>query len=86
MEPRTFKRWLANEDKRYTEDFVMMAALILKLPDWITDLLLDRAGLTLSSKNPRHLALRWIQRAMWMDGVEKANEYLKKRDFKPLEI
>ena len=86
MEERTFQRWMAKEDKRFTEDFVMMVSLILELPDWLSDLLFDRAGLALSNKNPRHLALQWIRRAMWKDGVDKANEYLKQRKFKPLRV
>jgi transcriptional regulator with XRE-family HTH domain len=86
MEERTFQRWMAKEDKRFTEDFVIMVSLILELPDWIGDLLLDRAGIALSNKNPRHLALQWIRRAMWKDGIQKANEYLKERNFKPLSI
>ena len=61
-------------------------SLIMKLPDWLSNLLLDRAGLCLGEKNKRHMALRWIQRAMWMDGIGKANEYLMQRGFEPLHI
>lgn len=85
-EERTFQRWMAKEDKRFTEDFVMMVSLKLELPDWLSELLFDRAGIALSNKKPRHLALQWIRRAMWKDGIEKANEYLKKREFKPLQV
>ena len=81
----TFKRWIKNEEN-ITVDFVMSVSLILKLPDWLSNLLLDRAGLCLGEKNKRHMALRWIQRAMWMDGIGKANEYLMKRGFEPLHI
>ncbi len=84
MGVRTFQRWMADEDNFYTVDFVMTVSLILELPDWISELLFDRAGIAFSSKNPRHLALQWIRRAMWKDGVEKANEYLRQRNLKPL--
>ncbi len=86
VELRSFKRWLADEKKRYTEDFIIMFSLALKLPDWISDILLDRAGLALSVKNPRHLALKWIQKSMWDEGIEKANEYLKQRNHETLSI
>ena len=86
VDDRTFKYWLSNDDKRYTEDFIMIFSLTLKLPDWISNLLFDRAGITLGEKNPRGLALRWIQRNMWDQGVEKANEYLTQRKYKPLKI
>ena len=82
---RTLRRWIKNEEN-ITVDFVMSVSLILKLPDWLSNLLLDRAGLCLGEKNKRHMALRWIQRAMWMDGIGKANEYLMKRGFEPLHI
>ncbi len=86
VEGRTFQRWMANSDKRYTEDVVIAMALILKLPEWISDLLLERAGLALNSRNPRHMALQWIRRVMWMDGIDRANEYLAQKTLAPLRI
>ncbi len=85
VEERTFQRWLSSDDRQFSLDFVIAFSLILKLPEWLSDVLLDRAGLALSSRNPRHLALQWIRRTMWMDGIEKADEYLKKRNFEPLQ-
>ena len=82
----TFKRWLRNPETKVTVDFVMMVSLVLVLPDWISNLLMERAGLYLGKKNSRDLALQFIQRTMWNDGIEKANEYLVKRGYKPLTI
>lgn len=82
----TFKRWLKDPETKVTTDFVMMISLVLELPDWISNLLMDRAGLCFGEKNSRDQALRFIQRAMWNDGIEKANEYLVKRGYKPLTI
>ncbi len=74
------------DDRQFSLDFIIAVSLVLKLPDWIIDLLLDRAGLAFSSRNPRHLALQWICRTMWMNVLDSANEYLKQRKFTPLRI
>ena len=55
---------MVREPAKYiSADFVMMVTLILKLPDWISELLFDRAYVCLSRSNKRHLASRYIQRA-----------------------
>lgn len=84
VEERTFQRWMADDARQFNADFVVSVSLVMRLPDWISDLLMDRAGLALSGKNPRHLALQWIRRTMWMDGLDNANEYLKQKNFEPL--
>lgn len=86
MEVRTLDRWLSEPRKRISQDFIIMTMLILKLPDWITELLFDRAHEHLSAEEPRDRALMFIMRAMWMDGVAKANEYLESKKFEPLTI
>ena len=86
MTDRTLMRWLDNPEGKITADFIMMVTLILKLPDWLSDLLFDRAYLHLSRSNKRHLAFRHIQRALWMDGIDKANEYLKEKNLTPLAV
>lgn len=86
MSWRTLLRWLDDPEGKVTADFVIMVTLILKLPDWLSDLLFDRAYLKLSKSNKRHLALRHIQRVLWMDGIEKANEYLKEKNLDPLAV
>ena len=83
---RTFQLWIGKPDKQFTVDFVIKVSLALELPEWISDLLLDRAGLSLSRVKKRDLALIWIQRVMWKDGIEVVNQYLKEHGFDPLAI
>ena len=83
---RTFQLWIGKPDKQFTVNFVIKVSLALELPEWISDLLLDRAGLSLSRVKKRDLALIWIQRVMWKDGIEVANQYLKEHGFDPLAI
>nr|MCR5403330.1 hypothetical protein [Butyrivibrio sp.] len=82
----SLKRWLLSPDENISIDFVVAVSLMLQLPDWISDLLFDRAGKQLSDKIPRHRALKYILRVMWMDGIDKANEFLEKKGFKRLNI
>ena len=84
--PSTLKKWIANPEKYLTADFVTKLILLLKLPDWISAMLLDRAYIKLSDDNPRHIAIQYIIRAMWNDGMEKADEYLVANGFEPLTI
>ncbi len=80
LTPKTLYRMLREPEKYISRDFVITAALIWQMPDWLTELLMDRAGLRLRDGDKRHRALRYIARVMWMDGVAKANEYLKSLD------
>ena len=87
LEERQLRRWLKDPRlKHINEDFVTILTLILKLPDWISDLLYDRAHIRLSGSDPRHRAIRFIQRVLWMDGVEKANAFLSDKGFEPLTV
>lgn len=76
---KTLYRWLKDVDRRISADFVVMLALIWRLPDWISTLLLDRAYVHLSDTNRRHLALQYILKVLWSEGVDKANVYLKEK-------
>ena len=85
MATDTFRRALRRRiGKLATADFVVAFSLALQLPDWISSLLMDRAGLQLSESNPRACALRWILRTGWTDGIRAANETLKEMGFAPL--
>ena len=85
MATDTFRRALRRRiGKLATADFVVAFSLALQLPDWISSLLMDRAGLQLSESNPRACALRWILRTGWTDGIQCANETLKEMGFAPL--
>ena len=76
MPSRTLLRWLEDPDRRINADFVVTVALLWRLPDWISALLLDRAYIHFSETNRRHLALQYILKVLWSEGVDKANEFL----------
>lgn len=82
----TLKRWLKEPDEQISIDFIVVAALAMKLPDWISELLLDRAHKCLSKTNRRHLALQWILRVQWNDGIRAANDFLTAKGLEPLHI
>ena len=86
LSDRTLKRWIKEPDDKITIDFVVTVALALKLPDWMSELLLDRAHKCLSTANRRHLALRWILRVQWNDGIAAANEFLQAKGLDKLQI
>lgn len=86
MPSRTLLRWLEDPDRRINADFVVTVALLWRLPDWISALLLDRAYIHLSETNRRHLALQYILKVLWSEGVDKANEFLVARKLDPLTI
>ncbi len=77
LTPKTLYRMLKEPEKYVTRDFVVTMALIWQMPDWLSELMMDRAGLVLREGDKRHRALKYILRVMWMDGVGKANEYLE---------
>ena len=76
---RTLYEWLKDPDRRINADFVVTIALLWHLPDWISTLLLDRAYIHFSETNRRHLALQYILKVLWSEGVDKANEFLSAR-------
>ena len=76
---RTLYEWLKDPDRRINADFVVTIALLWRLPDWISTLLLDRAYIHFSETNRRHLALQYILKVLWSEGVDKANEFLSAR-------
>lgn len=42
------QRWLKEPDRKINADFIVLLALICRLPDWISALLLDRVYIRLS--------------------------------------
>ena len=81
----TIKRHRDNPDL-LTVDFVMYFILLWKLPDFIAELLLDRAYIHLSNTNKRHLVFKHILRVEWMDGIKAANEHLKSRGLPEIKL
>ena len=83
---KSLQRWLKEPDRKINADFIVLLALTWRLPDWISGLLLDRAYIQLSESNRRHLALQYILKVLWSEGVEKANAYLTARKLDCLSI
>ena len=77
MPSRTLLRWLESPDRRINADFVVTIALLWRLPDWIRALLLDRAYIHFSETNRRHLALQYILKVLWSEGVDKGPRVLR---------
>ncbi len=67
-----------------TLDFIVCASLLWRLPDWISSMLLDRAGLKLSEYDRRHQAIEHILHVLWSEGREKADQYLRSMGLDPL--
>lgn len=57
-------------------DFIVRACLLWRLPDWISCMLLERAGIKLSEYDRRHQAIEHILHILWSEGIEKADRYL----------
>ena len=83
---KSLQRWLKEPDRKINADFIVLLALTWRLPDWISGLLLDRAYIQLSESNRRHLALQYILKVLWSEGIENANAYLIARKLDCLSI
>ena len=83
---KLLQRWLKEPDRKISADFVVTLALLWRLPDWISALLLNRAYIRLSESNRRHFALQYILKVLWSEDVEKANAYLAARKLDCLNI
>lgn len=65
-----------NGKTQITLDFIVRACLLWRLPDWISYMLLERAGIKLSEYDRRHQAIEHILHILWSEGIEKADRYL----------
>ncbi len=68
---------LNDPEKKVTRDFIVFCALIWKLPDWVTFLLLERSGMVLRQSDRRHQALEYCICVNWDRGVDEANKLLR---------
>ena len=82
----TLSRWLADPDKYINVDLVVTLCLILKLPDWISMMLLKRAHIQLDEDDRRHQAIMHILRVQSNDGIDAANQFLKEKNLQILSI
>ena len=86
MDRVTLSRWLSEPRRYRNEDFLTILSLILKLPDWLSDLLFRRAHFQLDEDDRRQGAILEILRAMSADGIEAANDFLQTRELAPLTV
>lgn len=86
MDKATLLRRLDDPKKYRNEDFLTVLALLFGLPDWLSRLLFKRAGSQLDDDNRRHQALAYILRVQSADGIEAANDFLKRNNQHPLSI
>ena len=83
---KSLQRWLKEPERKISADFVVTVALIWRLPDWVSALLLDRAGIQIGENDRRQLALQYILKVLWSEGIEKANEFLTARKLECLKV
>lgn len=83
---KSLQRWLKEPERKISADFVVTVALIWRLPDWVSALLLDRAGIQIGENDRRQLALQYILKVLWSEGIERANEFLTARKLECLNI
>ena len=83
---RSLREWLMDPEKKISADFIIRIAQMWKLPDFISSLLLESAGISLNRKNPRNRALEHVRTVMWDKGVEAADRFLKDNQMEPLKI
>ena len=86
MDRITFTRSLSNPKVYRNEDYLMLLSLILKLPDWLSNLLFKRARFQLDEDDKRQQALAHLLRAQFADGIKAADEFLASRNLNPLSI
>lgn len=83
---KSLRDWLNDPAHKITPDFVIIVSLIWKLPGWISNLLMENAGLHLNERDRRHRALQYIQDVMWDKGVQEANLYLNGQGLETLRV
>lgn len=57
-----------------------------KLPDFISSMLLESAGICLNRRDPRNRALDYIRTTMWDQGIDAANAFLRSNHMGSLRI
>ena len=83
---RNLERWIVNPGEKISADTVTLLTLLWKLPDWLSDLMYDRAFIRLSECDDRSNLIQEIRRVYWMDGIAKADEFLVSHGQGPLVV
>ena len=83
---KSLRDWLNDPAHKITADFVVIVSLMWKLPDWISGMLLESAGIQLNERDRRHRALEYILDLKWDQGVDEANLYLRSQGLESLQV
>ena len=78
--------WLKNPERKISADFIIYVSQMWKLPDFISSLLLESAGICLNRKDPRCRALEYIRTTLWDQGIDAANTFLTNNNMEILTI
>lgn len=83
---KNLREWLNDPDKKISRDFVVTIALMWKLPDRISHLLIDRDMVYIRENDRRHQALEHIRTVLRDRGIDEADKYLTGKGLSPLSI
>ena len=83
---RSLREWLKDPERKVSADFVVYISQMWKLPDFISSMLLESAGIFLNRRDPRNRALEFIRTTMWDQGIDAANNFLKSNHMETLRI
>ena len=82
----SFRRWIRDPQRYRNTDFLTTICLILQTPKWLSKILFKRAKVTLDEDDRRDNAILYILDQLFMEGIDGANKYLKKRGMEPLSV
>ena len=85
LSSRTISRLRTEERREYSIEQVIAICVALKLPPWMSNELLERAGLCLR-RNALHRAYRFVLDCMFMDSVEDVQKFLSASGFPALKL
>ena len=83
---RSLREWLKDPEKKISADFIVYISQMWKLPDFISSMLLESAGICLNRRDPRNRALDYIRTTMWDQGIDAANAFLRRNHMESLRI
>ena len=82
----SLRRWIRDPQRYRNTDFLTSLCLILQTPKWLSRILFKKAKVTLDEDDSRDNAIAYILDQLFMDGIDGANKYLKKRGLASLAI
>ena len=83
---RSLREWLKDPERKISADFIIYISQMWKLPDFISSMLPESAGICLNRRDPRNRALDYIRTTMWDQGIDAANTFLRNNHMEMLRI